>query len=231
MKSVDQKAERKPRSDGVDARERLLHVALRLFAEKGYAKTSTRQIAQTAEVNIASISYYFGDKAGLYRAVFTEPMGCSIDDRAQYDQSHFTLRESLDGLFRGILAPMHQGDLMQLCTRLHYREMLEPTGVWAEQIDNGIKPAHAALVRVLCRHLAVSKADDDVHRLAFSVTGLALQIFITRDVIDAIRPKLLASTSAIDAWTARLVDFAEVMVAQEAARRSVKPILNKHKKS
>lgn len=220
---------RKSRTDGADARERLLDIALRLFAEKGFAKTSTREIAQGAGANIASISYYFGDKAGLYRAVFTETKGCPSEAVADYDQPHFSLRESLYGLFDNILAPMKQGDLMQLCTRLHFREMLEPTGVWAEKIDNGIKPAHAGLIRVLCRHLGATRANDDLHRLAFSITGLALQIFITRDVIDAIRPKLLATPRSLDAWTARLVDFAEVMVAQEAARRAAPVTLSKKK--
>ena len=62
---------RKSRSDGVQSRERLLMAAMRLFAEQGFAKTSTREIALAAGTNIASISYYFGDKAGLYRAAFT----------------------------------------------------------------------------------------------------------------------------------------------------------------
>ncbi|MEY2862216.1 MAG: hypothetical protein RL392_2674, partial [Pseudomonadota bacterium] len=61
------------RSDGAEARNRLLDAAMRLFAEHGFAKTSTRDIAEAAQVNISSISYYFGDKAGLYRAVFIDP--------------------------------------------------------------------------------------------------------------------------------------------------------------
>ena len=47
------------RSDGIEARNRLLDTALALFAEKGFAKTSTREIALAAQINIASISYYF----------------------------------------------------------------------------------------------------------------------------------------------------------------------------
>ena len=60
---------RASRGEEERARERLLLAALRLFAEQGYAKTSIRQIGMAANVNVASVSYYFGNKAGLYRAV------------------------------------------------------------------------------------------------------------------------------------------------------------------
>ena len=211
---------RRPRSDGVEARQHLLHTALRLFSEKGFAKTSTREIALAAGANIAAISYYFGDKAGLYRAVFTEPMGCANHDISLYDQPGFTLRQSLQGFITRFLAPLKQGELVQQCTRLHFREMLEPTGVWSEEIDNGIKPAHAALVAVLGRHLGVARADDGLHRLAFSIAGLALQLFLARDLVQAIRPQLLGKPQAIDAWASQMVLYAEAMVGIEAAQRA-----------
>jgi AcrR family transcriptional regulator len=228
-------APKKARTDGAQARERLLHIALRLFAERGYAKTSTRAIAQTAEVNLAAIRYYFGDKAGLYRAAYTEPLGNPCTNIALYQPAHFTLRESLQGFFAGFIEPMKQEELVQLCMRLHFREMLEPTGLWAEEIDSDIKPAHEALVAVLRRHLGVKKIDDDMHRLAFSIAGLALQLFICRDVIDAIRPQLIATPSAVNEWASRLADYAVAMVAVEAARReasrSVVPDIARKKKS
>lgn len=210
---------RKQRSDGAHARAHLLHAALRLFSEKGFAKTSIRDIAQAAGANVAAISYYFGDKAGLYRAVFTEPLGSARDDIALYDQPHFTLHQSLEGFFSGFLEPLRQGELVQLCTKLHFREMLEPTGLWAEEIDNGLKPAHEALVKVLCRHLGLAQADDEVHRLAFSITGLAIHMFISREVVDAIRPQLFGMPDALEQWAASLVAYAEAMVAVETARR------------
>jgi TetR/AcrR family transcriptional regulator, regulator of cefoperazone and chloramphenicol sensitivity len=211
---------RKQRTDGAEARQLLLHTALRLFAENGFAKTSTREIALAAGANIAAISYYFGDKAGLYRAAFTEPMGCGGDDAALlFDQPDFSLRQSLQGFISSFLAPMKQGELVQQCTRLHFREMLEPTGLWAEEIDNGIKPAHAALVALLGRHLDVKQADDGLHRLAFSIAGLALQLFLTRDCVQAIRPQLIDQPEAIDAWANQMVVYAEAMVAIEAAKR------------
>ncbi len=210
---------RRQRTDGVEARRLLLHAALGLFAEKGFAKTSTRAIALAAGANIGAISYYFGDKAGLYRAAFTEPMGCTESDLTLLDQPHLSLRQALEGFMASFMAPMMQGELVQQCVRLHFREMLEPTGVYAEEIDNGIKPAHAALVALLCRNLGLPQADDGLHRLAFSITGLAVQLFVTRDIVQAIRPQLLDS-EGIDAWLEQMVNYAEAMVNIEIAQRS-----------
>ena len=206
------------RTDGAKARQQLLHAGLKLFAEKGFSKTSTREIALAAQANVASISYYFGDKAGLYRAAFTEPMGSACDPLL-YDQSGFTLQQSLQAYITNFLAPMKQGELVQQCTRLHFREMLEPTGLWAEEIDNDITPAHAALMAVLARHMGIAVPDDALHRLAFSITALPLQLLIGRDCVQAIRPGLIDQPQAIDAWVSQMVVFAEAMVAVEAAQR------------
>ncbi|MES2150575.1 MAG: CerR family C-terminal domain-containing protein [Pseudomonadota bacterium] len=211
------------RADGAQSRERLLLAAMRLFAEQGYARTSTREIALAAGANIASISYYFGDKAGLYRAAFTELQHkklCLPDPQA-------SLRSNLATFYSSLLEPLKQGELARLCMRLWFREMLEPTGLWVAQIDNGIKPAHAGLVQLLSGHLGVAEPGDDMARLAFSVVGLAIQMMVTRDVIDSIRPQLLATPEAIDAWQERLVDFAEAMIESERVRLAAA----KHKKS
>ena len=210
---------RRQRADGAEARQHLLHTALKLFAEKGFSKTSTRQIALAANANIASISYYFGDKAGLYRAAFTEPMACAGSDSALFDQPDFNLQESLQAFIGNFLAPMKQGELVRQCTRLHFREMLEPTGLWADEINNDIKPSHAALVAMLGRHLGITRADDALHRLAFSIVGLPLQLFISRDVVESIRPELIGQPQAIDAWVGQMVVYAEAMVNIEAAQR------------
>jgi AcrR family transcriptional regulator len=213
---------RKARSDGVQSRERLLLAAMRLFAEQGFAKTSTREIALAAGTNIASISYYFGDKAGLYRAAFTEPAPQPNEDIAAFTNPANTLRESLLAFYAQLLGPLKQGDMARLCMRLWYREMLEPTGVWHEKVDNGIRPAHAGLMLLLSRHMGVPNRDDDddLSRLAFCVVGLAIQLMMTRDVVEKIRPQLLEGDAAIDTWMARIATYAVAMIDAEQARRA-----------
>ena len=211
---------RKKRSDGAQSRERLLLTAMRLFAEQGFARTSTREIALAAGTNIASISYYFGDKAGLYRAAFTEPAPHPPSHIEAFSAPGATLRESLQLFYALVLHELKQGDLARLCMRLWFREMLEPTGVWNEEVDNGIRPAHAALMMVIGRHIGVDEPDDDLARLAFGVVGLAVQLMVTRDIIDKIGPHLLDTPEAIDLWMARLVDYAEAMINAEQVRRA-----------
>ncbi|RYZ22172.1 MAG: TetR/AcrR family transcriptional regulator [Chitinophagaceae bacterium] len=50
----------------------IIRTAESLFSQKGYDGTSVRDIAEAAGVNIAMISYYFGSKEGLIKALFEE---------------------------------------------------------------------------------------------------------------------------------------------------------------
>lgn len=52
-----------------NTRDRLIKIAMEMFAESGYDKTSIRELAKRADANIAAINYHFGGKEGLYHAV------------------------------------------------------------------------------------------------------------------------------------------------------------------
>ena len=54
---------------GSQTRERILDTAERLFAERGISGTSLRALTRAAEVNLASVHYYFGSKEALLDAV------------------------------------------------------------------------------------------------------------------------------------------------------------------
>ena len=53
-----------------DKQEHILLEAEKLFAEKSFAGTSVRDIAQAAGVNLAMINYYFGSKEKLLASIF-----------------------------------------------------------------------------------------------------------------------------------------------------------------
>jgi AcrR family transcriptional regulator len=200
-------------------REKILLTALELFAEQGFERATVRQIARKAEVNISAISYYFGDKAGLYQAAFIEPLGSPKDDIELFNDPNLSLEQALVGLFSGFTEPLKQDKLAQLCTRLHMREMVEPTGLWAQEIDNGIAPYHQALLVVLQKHLNLSKIDDDLHRLAMCIVAMGVHLLVGRDVIEKVCPKIITGNNALNLTQERLVMFALSMTEAEKSRR------------
>lgn len=211
-------AQRTARSDGEDTRARLLRAALQLFSEKGFAQTSVRAIAEAAGTNVAAIAYHFGDKAQLYTATFYEPFGSGSDLIPVFADPALGLEAALHSYFSGFLEPLKHDDLITQSLRLHVRELLDPTHVWPELIERECRAPHLALVQVLCRHMDVSQADDDMHRLAFSMAGLIMQMWTQRDPLQAIAPQLAVS-GAMDLWVERLTGYALSMVHGEINRR------------
>ncbi len=53
----------------ISTRDKILESAIRLFAEKGFSGTTTREIAEKAGVNEALIFRYFSTKRDLYSAI------------------------------------------------------------------------------------------------------------------------------------------------------------------
>ena len=202
------------------ARDRLLLAALRLFAEQSYAKTSIRQIGLAASVNVASVNYYFGSKAGPYRAVCRagRPVVGAVPGGAS-DSSALSLRH----LLQRVLEPLKRGAQARLWIKLHRREMIEPTGLWQQKINQGMQPMHTALVAWLCERLGIDEPDDDVPALATLIVGPAVHLQVNCELIDMVAPQLLADADAIDRWCGRPLANAEALIRAECRRRRVKP--------
>jgi AcrR family transcriptional regulator len=53
-----------------DMKTKILLAAKKLFAKQGFDGTTVRQICEEAGANVALVSYYFGGKENVFRAVF-----------------------------------------------------------------------------------------------------------------------------------------------------------------
>ena len=201
------------------ARTRLLLAALRLFAQQGYAKTSIRAIAQAAQVNVAAVSYYFGDKATLYAALFTEPCGNMQDLMPEVTQPGLSLREALQRYYHGTLAPLQDGELARLLMQLHIREMLDRTDQWERELERDVRQPHQAMLGLLCHHMGVPRPDAGMHRLTLTITGLAFQLWALQEPIDTVHPQLLATPQAVGTWADRMTEYALAMVETEQRLR------------
>src|SRR5262245_22582489 len=100
-----------------DTRGRIQHVALELFAEQGYERTSLREIAERLGVTKAALYYHFKSKEDIVRS-FTEDYFCRIDALIAWGREQEpgtrTAQELLD---RYITIVMESGEVFRFLER------------------------------------------------------------------------------------------------------------------
>lgn len=216
---------------GERARTRLIGEAARIFAEKGYASASTREICAAAGLNVAAIHYHFGGKEGLYREVLLGPIRQLAAQFDGFDDPALPLAEALRcmlGAFVGVAAEAGAGACNSAAAdaqaaqglRLHLREMVEPSPVYAATVAQHIVPHHQAMARMLARHIGVAAPDDDVHRLAFALVAMAHDYCMSREFMNILAPGLLDRPKALSLALDRLVDWGLALVEHERQRRA-----------
>ena len=60
---------RRKNTDNNETRQKILDAGFDLFTQYGFEGTTTRMIAQKADVPLSSISFYFGTKQALYESI------------------------------------------------------------------------------------------------------------------------------------------------------------------
>lgn len=111
--------QRRKRRTKAEVNERICDSAKRLFAELGYAATTTREIAREADVSESLLFRYFGGKAALFEHVVGQPLNQLIqevlsqaeapDDQRHISDTHrlvnatFSLFLENEGMFRAIM--------------------------------------------------------------------------------------------------------------------------------
>ncbi|HET8693975.1 MAG TPA: CerR family C-terminal domain-containing protein [Aquabacterium sp.] len=205
-------------SKGERARERLIEVASRMFADKGFAKASTREICLAAGQNVAAIHYYFGDKAGLYRAVLERPLESMVAVFAEFDAPDLPLDQALRLFMSALLYPWGQ-EQAEWCLRLHLREMIEPTHEYKDVIAQHVLPLHTKLVELLARHVGARQVDDALHQLAFALAAMVHDYGMSREFMAVLAPSLLKGEGALDRVLTRLVGYGLALVEHERRQR------------
>lgn len=86
-----------------ETQDRLIIVALEAFSEHGYEGASIRNIAETAEVNIAAVNYHFGSKHNLYWAVMSYTHHVIKEKLKEMSLTASTTEDMVLGIFDDIL--------------------------------------------------------------------------------------------------------------------------------
>ena len=203
-----------------DARERLLEAAAEVFASKGYAQASTREICRLAGANVAAIHYYFGDKASLYREIF-RPTELLLRFPDELLDPRVSLRDALAAFYRHVLSFVGAAKTSQYMRMLFVREQLEPTGVLPAGKAEVLRPFHEHVVQFLLARLEDAEADLELHQLAFAIVGLVMILIVERSNAERLAPGMLSDVDAIEATVQRLADSASTLIHAERERRTL----------
>jgi AcrR family transcriptional regulator len=164
-----------------DKQVHIMEAAEKLFADKGFAGTSVRDIAEAAGVNLAMISYYFGSKEKLMEAMFSH--------RGQF------FRIQLENILHNKeLTPMQKVEKLiddyidrifkkQCFHKIMVREqMVSNSGPIAEQIHQ-LKQTNQALIKQLIQEGQKKgdfKKNVDIAFLMMTLVGTTSQLVTTQ---------------------------------------------------
>lgn len=160
----------------IETKEKIMEAARVLFADHGYEGTSVREIAKAAEVNVASVNYYFSSKENLFleilRAGYAE---CAQEMRSLLEKNKGDLEETMVEIFRYFVDNSH--DL-----RSHFKLMMSAqhshhlTTEGSE--DRMYGPPGGMVIAESLKKKAPEASDQDIHwalKTLFShVTHLSL---------------------------------------------------------
>jgi len=76
-------------------RKEICNIATKLFAKKGYEKTSTRDISKAMGMSDAGIYYYFDSKESLLYEILEEILSTGLESVRKIDQSRKSYRKKL----------------------------------------------------------------------------------------------------------------------------------------
>lgn len=160
-------------------RSRLIAAASELFAERGFAATTARDIAKRAEVNLAAAHYHYGSKKDLYLAVLRAQFATIArtlrergGSRPRAELDHLD-REGLRVMLRRRIAVMLEnllGPPPSLHGALMQREMADPSQALPVIVQEFVQPMMEETQRIVAR-LEPKLSPAELRRCVLSIVA------------------------------------------------------------
>ncbi|WP_412124594.1 TetR/AcrR family transcriptional regulator [Bilophila wadsworthia] len=167
-----QRPKRAQRSDGRSTRAVVLEAAGKVFAERGFAEATSKEICERAGTNGAAVNYYFGGKEGLYEEVLIEAhrQMLSLEDLNRIITSEATPEEKLRVFLKHIIrTAMNASELWGI--RIFLRELASPSPFVPKFITTAVFPKSQKL-RELIRDITGLPPDSPAMQRATALVAL-----------------------------------------------------------
>jgi AcrR family transcriptional regulator len=221
MNSIDLRSKPLDDPQGGETRRRLLESAGEVFAEKGFANATVRDIVGRARVNIAAINYHFGGKEGLYAATLAYWQGVAM---AKYPpdmgiRPGDPAEKRLEAFVRSLLYRTLEDGRTGLYFKLVLRELVEPTRVLQDRIDANMRPM-LELMRGIVHELAPGLDHVALHRAIASIVAQAVFYPHCRVLVDALFPEQRWTREHLDPLAAQITRFSLGGLGAMAGRKA-----------
>jgi len=172
------RSSRTSRSDGAETRLRILEAAGQLFATKGFAEVTSKEIAAAAGVDLASINYHFGNRNGLYQAVLIEAHDRVIryDFLEALEKSGRTPQEKLHDLIEGLVIGCAGNDAWHV--RVLGRELLAPSSHFRILQQQQTLPKVRRILSVISEITRIPISDPALLRCVVSVGAPCIMLLV-----------------------------------------------------
>jgi len=169
------------RRDGLETHEKILEVAGKLFAEKGYEKTTHEEICKLAGVNIGAVNYHFQSKENLYREAWRHAFKKAI---AKYPIDGGVPQDAPPGKrLRGYLASfIHRvADPENLEIEIVFRDMANPSGLLEEAMIDSMEPIRMEMTSILRELLGNEASERDIQLCEMSIMGQCVTPMVMKE--------------------------------------------------
>ncbi|CAB3655227.1 hypothetical protein LMG22037_01190 [Paraburkholderia phenoliruptrix] len=193
------RAKRASRPDGAATRQHLLDIAGQVFAARGFADATSKEICERAGTPMASVNYHFGSREALYEAALVEAhrQVVSLDELSALTEAPGDPRDKLRavisrfvGLSAGPGAPW--GFMLML------REVLSPSPAMPALIEKAVRPKATVLLGLVGEVLQLNPHEPAVQRaLMFSVLPCIALMIAPRQVQAALLPAVGKDKNAL----------------------------------
>ena len=131
-------------------KQRILLAAGPIFANKGFRGATVREICDSAQVNLASINYYFGDKRQLYieTVIHARKMRVQQVPFPKWEPGT-TAEQKLEDFISLLLNRIVALKTAPWQVRLVMREVLQPTDACRQMVDDYFRPFLEALMSII----------------------------------------------------------------------------------
>lgn len=189
-----------------DIPRKLIEAATEVFARHGFAGTRVREIVRAAEVNLASVNYYFGGKEGLYAATLHELAARRIAQRPAVPGEGESAEAALHRVVLAILQRFVEGDRDSPLARILAHESMNPTVYFERLIADIVRPELDVLMTIVGRLVEGRLSADQATRSAMSILAQCLFYLFARGAVERLHPEILGS-GACQALAAHITAF------------------------